>query len=414
MSEEVNLTATTLATPDSSQHYWPFPAGPGQVVTDHDWETMATQWQNGGVRGVPESGTVPSAGNQGLYARRVSNTQIEMQPGVAHINGHWYELKIPKVLDIDVTGSLGWDAYGVRRDLVTLRLDRANNTFRFVQIKATVNVSNKTYTLQAPGDEIPLVQLDVIKDQGLTHEPVDRRWFLSSYVRPIRGGGDIYLDPAPRNGELGVDLIGSRLVVGRDGSWVSAREVFVNDTDSALASQVQTLQTQVTDLYAALETARSDLDTTEANLAATQADLNTAEANLATARSDLAALQPGPWTNVAFVRSDLTNYNSNTVLQVRRAGSLVFMKGALAKTDGTALGALLGKGENLLTIPTGFRPSYPLYFAVSAYNNTDAAAPGALSASLGTDGGIRLWLAPNIPSRGAIYRVEFSISWMLG
>ncbi|GAA3537140.1 hypothetical protein GCM10022419_016200 [Nonomuraea rosea] len=399
-------------TPDSTQHYWPFPSGPGQVVTDHDWETMATQWQANGVRGFPESGGVPSAGNTGLYAVRVSNTQIEIQPGVAHIAGHFYELKIPKILDLDITGSTGWDGSNIRRDLVTLRLDRANNNFRFVQLKGAVGTGT-SMTLEAPGEELPLVQIDVVRNVGVTTAPGDRRWFLGGHVRPIVGQYG-WFDPSPYNGELGVDVVGSRLVVGKNGQWVSAKEVFLNDTDSAVVAQLQALQSQVTSLQGQLDTAVTDLDTLGWQLSGTQADLDAAEASLATARSDLAALQPGPWTNVSFLQSNLTNYNSTTVLQVRRVGSVVFMKGALARTDGTALGSYLGKGDNLLQVPAGFRPAGPQYFAVSTYNNTDLQHPPGASASMGTDGIIRLWVPPNLTSRSQIYRVEFSISWMLG
>jgi hypothetical protein len=213
--------------PSSTEHGWPFSEGPGQVVSEHDWEAMAGTWQVSGVVGSPESGSTPSAGNQGLYALRVNETQIQIQPGVASIAGHYYELKIAQVLDLDITGSDGWDENNVRHDLVTLRLDREAAGFRFVQIKNAIDLTAETLILESD-EEIPLVQLDVTNGVGLTAEPIDRRWFVAKQVRAIRG--DLpFLDPIPSDGELGVDTTNNFLVVGQAGEWVPAAQVFAND-----------------------------------------------------------------------------------------------------------------------------------------------------------------------------------------
>lgn len=231
--------------PSSTEHGWPFSEGPGQVVTEHDWETMATTWQVSGVVGYPEVGDVPSAGNRGLYATRVSENKVQIQPGVATIAGHYFELKYAQTLDIDITGSV-WAGDNTRQDVVTLRLDRANNTFRFVQIKDAIDMTGQTLVLETD-EEIPLIQLGITNGTGLTAEPIDRRWFVGMHFRPIRGTAP-FLDPAPRDGEFGVDIDNGYLVVGQAGAWVPASQVFNND--GGVGPAVAALQTRVTDLEA--------------------------------------------------------------------------------------------------------------------------------------------------------------------
>ncbi|GII83300.1 hypothetical protein Ssi03_12900 [Sphaerisporangium siamense] len=236
----------TTPIPSTTEHGWPFATGPGQVVDEHSWETMASTWQVSGVVGYPETGSVPSTGNRGLYATRISATQIEIQPGVASIAGHFYELKFPKTFDLDITGSV-WAGDNTRQDVVTLRLDRNGAGFQFVQLKNAIDMTGQTLALETPGEEIPLVQLGITNGTGLTAAPIDRRWFAGMHVRPIRG--DVpFLDPAPRDGELGVDTTNNFIVVGQAGEWVPASQVFNND--GALAAAVADLQTRVTDIEA--------------------------------------------------------------------------------------------------------------------------------------------------------------------
>lgn len=234
--------------PSATEHYWPFAEGVGQVVTEHDWETMAKTWQVSGVLGQPE-GDVPSESNRGLYAVRVSETQIQIQPGVACIAGHYYELKVPQTMDIDITGSEGWDENNVRHDVVTLRLDRDTSSFLFVQIKGAIDLTEETFTREV-SEEIPLVQLDITQGVGLESDPIDRRWFLGRQVRSIQGA-DSFMDPAPAEGELGVDRENNMLVVGKNGAWVPASSVFQNDGN--LGARVTALEEAVDDIEAELD-----------------------------------------------------------------------------------------------------------------------------------------------------------------
>lgn len=222
-----------MAVIPTDAHGWPFAEGTGQIVTEHDWETMARTWQEGGVVGYPE-GASPSSGNRGLYAVRVNNTRVQIQPGVACIAGHYFELKLPLAFDLDITGS-EWPGNGgtTREDLIVLRLNRDESRFEFVQLKNAVDPDNETMELESE-EEIPLVQLTITDGVGIEADPIDRRWFISRRVRPIQGS-DAYMDPPPANGELGVDVANNYLVVGRNGEWVPASQVFNNDGAGGIA-----------------------------------------------------------------------------------------------------------------------------------------------------------------------------------
>jgi hypothetical protein len=260
---------SSVVAPNPSEHGWPFATGPGQVVTQAHWKSMARTWQANGVQGRPELAAAPSPGNTGLFATKAAPTQVEILPGVASINGYYFELASPKPLDIDITGTgFANDGTGrmIRSDLVVLKLDEALAGFRFVQIKGGVSNSTGQWrvNLNDPETEIPLFQVNVEDQVGIA-AIVDRRWFLGKHVRSLAMEQPGF-EPAPVNGDLAVDLTGSRLVIGKDGQWISAREVFKNDLppeigtrldghDSRLAAidgSVSALQTSVTGINGAL------------------------------------------------------------------------------------------------------------------------------------------------------------------
>lgn len=234
-----------------NEHGWPFASGPGRVVTQNHWTTMSRTWQTSGVVGMPETGETPSAGNVGLTAVRASETVVTIQPGTATINGFYYDLKGAKDFALDITGSdYADDGTGriMRRDLVVLKVDESLSAFRFVQIKNGVNNSSGSWkvVLNDPATEIPLFQVDIEKEVGIDRV-LDRRWFLSQSIRPLKLEQPGF-EPAPKDGELGVDATTSRLVIGKGGSWVSAREVFTNDIPPELGSRLDGHDTALTDL----------------------------------------------------------------------------------------------------------------------------------------------------------------------
>ncbi|MEU7830378.1 hypothetical protein [Nonomuraea sp. NPDC049129] len=239
--------ATYDLAPNPSEHGWPFATGPGQVVTQGHWQTMTKTWQSNGVIAMPEQGP-PSAGNAGLTAVRASEAVVTVQPGSATINGFYYDLKSPKDFSLDITGAdFTDDGTGkmIRRDLVVLKVDAGLGEFRFVQIKNGVNNLSGSWrvNLTDPGTEIPLVQVDIEQGVGVA-QVVDRRWFISRSVKPLKFEQPGY-EPVPRDGELGVDVTGSRLVIGKNGAWVSAREVFTNDIPTELTTRLSTVETTV-------------------------------------------------------------------------------------------------------------------------------------------------------------------------
>ncbi|WP_431911713.1 hypothetical protein [Nonomuraea jabiensis] len=250
-----------MADLNPNEHGWPFVSGPGQIVTQDHWQTMAKTWQSNGVVGVPEVGT-PSAGNTGLTAVRASETAVTIQPGSATINGFYYDLKVLKDFSLDITGSdYTDDGTGriIRRDLVVLKVDESLGAFRFVQIKNGVNNASGSWkvVLNDPATEIPLFQVDLEKEVGVD-QIVDRRWFLSQSVRPLKFE-QAGFEPVPRNGELGVDTTNSILVVGKDGQWVEARQVFTNDIPPEIASRLDTHDTQLTALDGRVSTVETEL-----------------------------------------------------------------------------------------------------------------------------------------------------------
>ncbi|MER7208531.1 hypothetical protein ABT340_15780 [Streptosporangium sp. NPDC000239] len=379
-----------MTTPPSTEHGWPFAAGPGQVVSVHDWETMANTWQSSGVVGYPETVANPSDGNRGLFATRISATQIQILPGVATIGGHYFELKLPKVFDLDITGSV-WDGSNVRRDLVTLRLDRDNNGFRFVQIKNAIDMVNQVLDLET-SEEVPLVQLDVVKNSGLLTEPIDRRWFVGKQVRPIRGSAP-FLDPAPYDGEFGVDVANHFLVVGSGGAWVPAAQVFNND--GAYGPSITSLQNRATTLEGKVTTLQTDLDT--------------AEASLATAQAQLAQLPLGTWVDITSFGTGLGSVVGSTI-QVRRQGAVVYIRGSLRRTNGTALAAAVRGATVVLTLPAGFFPSTTVALSLAGRNGTTAVYP--LSALISTVG--QMTILTDSTASNNLLSVDLTGSWMLG
>ncbi|MEU4726534.1 hypothetical protein AB0G06_43645 [Nonomuraea dietziae] len=230
------------------EHGWPFTSGPGQVVAQSHWQTMAKMWQSNGVVGVPELAETPSAGNAGLTAVRTSETVITFQPGSATINGYYYDLRAPKEFSLDITGGdFTDDGTGkmIRRDLVVLKVDEALGEFRLVQIKNGVNNSSGSWKvyLNDPRIEIPLVQVDIEQSAGVSVVR-DRRWFISQSIKPLKYEGAGF-EPVPMDGELAVDTTGSRLVIGKAGQWVSAREVFTNDVPEGVYQRLDGLDTRV-------------------------------------------------------------------------------------------------------------------------------------------------------------------------
>ncbi|GAA4186967.1 hypothetical protein GCM10022252_19720 [Streptosporangium oxazolinicum] len=349
-----------LETPDPNEHGWPFATGAGRVVTAENWETMASTWQLNGVRGMPGP-EVPLAGNRGLYAVRLSNTQVEIQPGVAHIGGHFYELRYPRVFDLDITGT-GFDGTNVRRDLLTLRLDRAESVFRFVQVKGGIGAG--TMTLPAGGDELPLVQIDITGGVGLTGDPADRRWFLSRQVRPIKGPYG-FLHPTPANGELGVDYHNNYLVVGANGLWVPASQVFNNDPNPATLDAI----------------------------------------------AKVAGLMPTAWTDVTFLLSSVTHANTTTAkVQVCKAGNVVHIRGGMvATTAGTALNTTVAKTD-VISIPTGFRPDRAVYLTAVAFESDTPSTP-TLAVRIATSGALQVFTPATL--RSNILRVDFTGTYCL-
>lgn len=343
----------TLELPNPNEHGWPFATGPGQVVTSHHWEVMASKWQVSGVSAYAEASAVPSTNNQGLYATRINATQIEIKPGVAHVAGHYYELTVPKVFDLDITGASGWDGSNIRRDLITLRLGPTG--FTFVQLKEAVNPTAGTYTLAKPGEEIPLVQLDVLKNVGITGEPIDRRWSLTSQVRTIRGGSDLFMAPTPRNGELGVDVTVPRLVVGQNGSWVAANLVFANDSNP------------------------------------------------------LTEYTAGPWTDITLSYASIIHV-STARCQVRKQGKIIQMRGGFQWSTGEAMDASLGR-VTLGTVPTGFRPGRNEYTTAVAFESTTTPAVATLSVRIAPTGAIQVYTPSTL--RSGINRVDFTGSYMI-
>jgi hypothetical protein len=256
------LSISTDLAPDPSEHGWPFSTGPGQVVSLDHWKTMAQTWQSSGVVGVPELGA-PSAGNTGLTGVRASENVVTIQPGSATINGFYYDLKVPKDFALDITGSDYIDEGNgliIRRDLVVLKVDENQGAFRFVQIKGGVSNTSGTWrvVLNDPSTEIPLFQVDLLKEVGVD-QIVDRRWFISQSVRPMRFQ-EAGFEPAPKNGELGVDLANSFLVIGKDGAWVEARQVFKNDIPPELSARLDTHDSELAALDGRVDAVENQLD----------------------------------------------------------------------------------------------------------------------------------------------------------
>lgn len=391
----------SIPIPESDQHGWPFAEGPGQVVSEDNWRTMASTWQTSGVVGYAEDATVPSSGNRGLYATRVNNTRIQVQPGVATIDGYFYELKIATAIDIDITGTDGFDENGVRHDLLTLRLDRENSGFRFVQLKAAVDPVNGIFALELPGDEIPLVQLEITQDVGLEVAPIDRRWFIGRHVRSIRGT-DAYADPPPVDGELGVDVANNVLVVGKHGQWVPASQVFNNDNNNGGAiAELEDRVTAVEGDVASLQGAVSDLQGDVSGLEQAVQDIQDQIGD----GGDGGA---GQWTSVTY-GSGITSVSGQQV-QVRKQGAIVHIRGAIRPSSGDFLGMLDGQ-TTLLTVPVEFRPSRSTYAVASSRASSFTGVP-IIAIEITSGGALRAFADEY--TEEDVSEIELGFSWMVG
>ncbi|WP_347599420.1 hypothetical protein [Acrocarpospora sp. B8E8] len=361
--------------PPTDAHGWPFASGAGQVVTEHDWETMARTWQVSGVVGQPGDSV-------GLVATRVNETQILIQPGVATINGHYYELKLAHTFDIDITGS-GWGPDDIRHDLVTLRLDRASDDFQFVQIKGGVDLTGGQLALET-SEEIPVLQVDVTNGVGIATEPVDRRWFIGRHVRPISGAVP-GMDPAPFDGELGVDTTNNYLVVGSEGAWVPASQVFANDGGSGGA--IAALDVRVTTL---------------------EGQTSTLQTNLTSTQTTVTGLAAGSWTNITNFANSFASASGAT-LAVRKQGVMVNLRGTMQKANGSDFASsLAGTGIFCFTLPAGFFPGQSTVFPI--IGRTGAGALFQARMTIASSGSMTLESGSN--TIGAVTAVSLSASWM--
>ena len=186
-----------------TERSFPFEDGPGQYVSEDDWEAMASAWQDNGVHDHP-------GGTKLTIAPGPTRNTIKILPGAASINGFFFTLTSEKVLEVPVN----MDTSGDRRDLVLLTLDRENNVIDPVLETGSVTGLPAGWDREV---SIPLGEWRQMPENQTSDQrwgtAIDRRWFIGVRMRPFFNIPGL-APPAPVGG-FGYDPETGDMYIGR-------------------------------------------------------------------------------------------------------------------------------------------------------------------------------------------------------
>lgn len=225
-----------------AEESWPSPAHNDRVVTDLEYEQIASRFSDDGVYGDPDDAAVVTAG---------TGLSVTIRPGVhASVRGHtWTSGTTTVTLPVDPN-----PASLPRRDWVVLRLDRSTWTVRAAVKPGVPSVSQRPPVItQETGDtgvyEIPLALVQV--PAGAASVTVTRHeLYVGGRFRPSTSST---LDPRPRVGDGRVETDTGRVLVWNGMGWVvvysrsgvvtinSSVSVWSNEVDSVLEERTGTV-----------------------------------------------------------------------------------------------------------------------------------------------------------------------------
>lgn len=211
-----------------SEKSGPYEAGSGSFVTEDDWSTMATPWQDNGVNGTPGTNLL-------LVQAGASRDTLKVLAGTAQVNGFYYRNTADLVL---ATTKNLLDPTLPRKDLVVLNLDTTGNA-----INAQILVGNTTtFPTPDPATQVQLGQwlqkAEPLASGSDWGSATDARWFAGKRMRPLLTG----FYPPVTIGAFGFNDSTNELVLGQDVSgtptWVpwSPDDAHLNSLISARIS----------------------------------------------------------------------------------------------------------------------------------------------------------------------------------
>ncbi|MEU4579983.1 hypothetical protein [Nonomuraea sp. NPDC023979] len=155
------------------------------MLTEPDWEAMASLWQDDGVADIP------SGSSLSVLSEEVPG-KLKVRPGRAAFRGFHYVLDT----DMELSYTLNTAASGWRGDLVVIRLDRGTNKMALAIKEGVVGGSTPIPDADGPTPELPLASYNVPPNSAAVPaaQVLDRRPFVSRRIRVTGGGNSSYPD----------------------------------------------------------------------------------------------------------------------------------------------------------------------------------------------------------------------------
>ncbi|GAA0955334.1 hypothetical protein [Nonomuraea longicatena] len=168
-----------------AERSYPFDGGPGAVVTETDWEAMASQWQDDGVADIPGSTSLS------VVSEEIPG-KVKVRLGRAVFRGFHYQLDA----DLEVNYSLNTDTSQWRADLVVIRLDRGTNMLSIAVKEGVPGGSAPNPDTGAVAPEMALAHFNVPPASAAVPaaQVFDRRPFVSRRIRVSATGQEPYPD----------------------------------------------------------------------------------------------------------------------------------------------------------------------------------------------------------------------------
>ncbi|MEQ4716092.1 hypothetical protein [Nonomuraea sp. B19D2] len=160
-----------------AERSYPFDGGQGAILSETDWEGMASLWQDDGVAGIP-SGT-----DLKVTSLEVPG-ELKVAPGRAAFRGFHYQLDA----ELTLAYTLNADASQWRADVVVLRLDRGTNKISLAVKEGIPGGSAPTVDTNGVNPEMRIATYNVPPASGAVPaaQVLDYRPFTSMRIRVVK------------------------------------------------------------------------------------------------------------------------------------------------------------------------------------------------------------------------------------
>ncbi|MFI9591042.1 hypothetical protein [Nonomuraea sp. NPDC052265] len=168
-----------------AERSYPFDAGDGAILTESDWEAMASLWQDDGVAAAPGSTDLS-------VVSQLVPGELKISPGRATFRGYHY------VLDAETTigYTLNDHASQWRGDSIVLRLDRGTNKVALAVKEGVPGGSAPNPDKTGPTPELWVASYNVPPNSAPVPvgQVIDRRTYVSRGIRISAKGDETFPD----------------------------------------------------------------------------------------------------------------------------------------------------------------------------------------------------------------------------